>query len=285
MKLGKQYTSRENQSTDIYLKEISKTTPLTVADEIDCAKKIKKGDKKALDILVKANLRFVVSVAKQYQNQGLSLNDLINEGNLGLIKAAKKFDETRGFKFISYAVWWIRQSILQALAEQSRVVRLPLNIVQQKSKISKTISELEQKNERAPNVLEIAEELDMSVYEVQETLKNSGGHVSMDAPSIHGEDTKLIDIMPDKAEKMPDNKLLKDSLRIEIERALDTLSQREKEVVKLYYGLEKENPLTLEEIGDKYKLTRERVRQIKEKAIRRLRQASRSKALKAYLGQ
>ena len=248
MKLGKQYTSRENQSTDIYLKEISKTTPLTVVQEIDCAKRIKKGDKKALDLLVKANLRFVVSVAKQYQNQGLSLNDLINEGNLGLIKAAKKFDETRGFKFISYAVWWIRQSILQALAEQSRVVRLPLNIVQQKSKIAKTISELEQKNERIPNVLEIAEKLDMSVYEVQETLKNSGGHVSMDAPSIHGEDTKLIDIMPDKQMKMPDSALLKDSLRIEIERALDTLSQREKEVVKLYYGLEKENPLTLEEI-------------------------------------
>ena len=216
MKLGKQYTSRENQSTDIYLKEISKTTPLSVADEIDCAKKIKKGDKKALDTLVKANLRFVVSVAKQYQNQGLSLNDLINEGNLGLIKAAKKFDETRGFKFISYAVWWIRQSILQALAEQSRVVRLPLNIVQQKSKISKTISELEQRNERAPNVLEIAEQLDMSIYEVQETLKNSSGHVSMDAPSIHGEDTKLIDIMPDKAEKMPDQGLLKDSLRLKL---------------------------------------------------------------------
>ncbi|MGB3016176.1 MAG: RNA polymerase sigma factor RpoD/SigA, partial [Ignavibacteria bacterium] len=249
MKLGKQYTSRENQSTDIYLKEISKTTPLSVEQEIEYAKRIKKGDKKALDSLVKANLRFVVSVAKQYQNQGLSLNDLINEGNLGLIKAAKKFDETRGFKFISYAVWWIRQSILQALAEQSRVVRLPLNIVQQKSKIAKTISELEQKNERAPNVLEIAEKLDMSIWEVQETLKNSGGHVSVDAPSIHGEDTKLIDIMPDKQEKMPDVNLMKDSLRIEIDRALDTLSQREKEVVKLYYGLEKENPLTLEEIG------------------------------------
>lgn len=234
--------------------------------------------------MVQSNLRFVVSVAKQYQNQGLSLNDLINEGNLGLIKAANKFDETRGFKFISYAVWWIRQSILQALAEQSRVVRLPLNIVQQKSKIAKTISELEQNNERTPNVLEIATELDMSVYEVQETLKNSGGHISMDAPSAHGEDTKLLDIMPDKAEKMPDASLMKDSLRIEIERALDTLSQREKEVVKLYYGLAQENPLTLEEIGDKYKLTRERVRQIKEKAIRRLRQASRSRPLKTYLG-
>lgn len=285
MKLGKQYTSRENQSTDIYLKEISKTTPLSVEEEIECAKRIRKGDKKALDLLVKSNLRFVVSVAKQYQNQGLSLNDLINEGNLGLIKAAKKFDETRGFKFISYAVWWIRQSILQALAEQSRVVRLPLNIVQQKSKISKTISKLEQQNERSPNILEIADVLDMSVHEVQETLKNSGGHVSMDAPNVHGEDTKLIDIMPDKAEKMPDAQLMKDSLRIEIERALDTLSQREKEVVMLYYGLGKENPLTLEEIGDIYKLTRERVRQIKEKAIRRLRQASRSRALKSYLGQ
>ncbi|CAN5618820.1 sigma-70 family RNA polymerase sigma factor [soil metagenome] len=284
MKLTKQYTSRENQSTDIYLKEISRTAPLSVADEVDCAKRIKKNDKRALEKLVKANLRFVVTVAKQYQNQGLSLNDLINEGNVGLIKAAKKFDHTRGFKFISYAVWWIKQSILQALAEQSRVVRLPLNIVQQKSKITKIMSELEQKNERVPNVLEIAEQLDMSVYEVQETLKNSGGHVSMDAPSIHGEDTKLIDIMPDKQEKQPDTKLLADSLKIEIERALDTLSQREKEVVKLYFGLSRENPLTLEEIGDMYSLTRERVRQIKEKAIRRLRQASRSKSLKSYLG-
>src|SRR5512133_1223190 len=275
LKISKQITNRESQSLDKYLQEIGKVDLLTPDEEVELAKRIRRGDQLALEQLTKANLRFVVSVAKQYQNQGLSLGDLINEGNLGLIKAAKRFDETRGYKFISYAVWWIRQSILQALAEQSRVVRLPLNRVQQKSKISKTISELEQSNERAPNVLEIAEKLDMSIYEVQETLKNSGGHVSMDAPSIHGEDTKLIDIMPDKAEKMPDNKLLKDSLRIEIERALDTLSQREKEVVKLYYGLEKENPLTLEEIGDKYKLTRERVRQIKEKAIRRLRQASR----------
>lgn len=284
MKLGKQYTSRENQSTDIYLKEISKTSPLSVEEEIECAKRIKKGDKEALDKLVKANLRFVVSVAKQYQNQGLSLNDLINEGNLGLIKAAKKFDETRGFKFISYAVWWIRQSILQALAEQSRVVRLPLNIVQQKSKIQKVIGELEQKHERSPNAMEIAGELDISIYDVMETLKNSGGHVSIDAPSVHGEDTKLIDIMPDKVETMPDNKLERDSLSIEIKRSLDTLTQREKEVVMLYYGLGKENPLTLEEIGDKYKLTRERVRQIKEKAIRKLRQSSRCKNLKQYLG-
>src|SRR5512140_1397525 len=284
MKLGKQYTSRENQSTDIYLKEISKTTPLTVDEEIDAAKRIKKGDKRALDALVKANLRFVVSVAKQYQNQGLSLNDLINEGNLGLIKAAKKFDETRGFKFISYAVWWIRQSILQALAEQSRVVRLPLNRVGALNKIGKAYSSLEQEFEREPSASELAEELDMSLFEVADTLKISGRHLSMDAPFAQGEDNRLLDVIQDERTPLPDHALIKESLSKEVERALGTLTEREAEVIRLYFGLGREHSLTLEEIGEKFQLTRERVRQIKEKAIRRLRHASRSKHLRAYLG-
>jgi RNA polymerase primary sigma factor len=288
MKIGKQFTNRESQSIDKYLQEIGKVELLDVEEEIDLAKKIKYGDEKekqkALEKLTKANLRFVVSVAKQYQNQGLSLGDLINEGNLGLIKAAKRFDETRGFKFISYAVWWIRQSILQALAEQSRIVRLPLNRVGALNKIGKAYSALEQEFEREPSADELAEQLDMSLYEVSDTLKISGRHLSIDAPFVHGEDSRLVDIMPNQNQPLPDYKLINESLKIEIQRALNTLSLRERDVLKLYYGLEQENPLTLEEIGEKFKLTRERVRQIKEKAIRRLKHASKSKALKAYLG-
>jgi RNA polymerase primary sigma factor len=288
MKIGKQFTNRESQSIDKYLQEIGKVELLDVEEEIDLAKKIKYGDdkekQKALEKLTKANLRFVVSVAKQYQNQGLSLGDLINEGNLGLIKAAKRFDETRGFKFISYAVWWIRQSILQALAEQSRIVRLPLNRVGALNKIGKAYSTLEQAYEREPSADELAEQLDMSLYEVSDTLKISGRHLSIDAPFVHGEDSRLVDIMPNQNQPLPDHSLINESLKIEIQRALNTLSQRERDVLKLYYGLDQENPLTLEEIGEKFKLTRERVRQIKEKAIRRLKHASKSKQLKTYLG-
>ncbi len=288
MKIGKQFTNRESQSIDKYLQEIGKVELLDVEEEIDLAKKIKYGDEKekqkALEKLTKANLRFVVSVAKQYQNQGLSLGDLINEGNLGLIKAAKRFDETRGFKFISYAVWWIRQSILQALAEQSRIVRLPLNRVGALNKIGKAYSQLEQAFEREPSADELAEQLDMSLYEVSDTLKISGRHLSIDAPFVHGEDSRLVDIMPNQNQPLPDHKLINESLKIEIQRALNTLSPRERDVLKLYYGLDQENPLTLEEIGEKFKLTRERVRQIKEKAIRRLKHASKSKQLKTYLG-
>jgi len=288
MKIGKQFTNRESQSIDKYLQEIGKVELLDVEEEIDLAKKIKYGDEKekqkALEKLTKANLRFVVSVAKQYQNQGLSLGDLINEGNLGLIKAAKRFDETRGFKFISYAVWWIRQSILQALAEQSRIVRLPLNRVGALNKIGKAYSTLEQAFEREPSADELAEQLDMSLYEVSDTLKISGRHLSIDAPFVHGEDSRLVDIMPNQNQPLPDHSLINESLKIEIQRALNTLSPRERDVLKLYYGLDQENPLTLEEIGEKFKLTRERVRQIKEKAIRRLRHKSRSRLLKAYLG-
>lgn len=288
MKIGKQFTNRESQSIDKYLQEIGKVELLDVEEEIDLAKKIKYGDErerqKALEKLTKANLRFVVSVAKQYQNQGLSLGDLINEGNLGLIKAAKRFDETRGFKFISYAVWWIRQSILQALAEQSRIVRLPLNRVGALNKIGKAYSTLEQEYEREPSADELAEQLDMSLYEVSDTLKISGRHLSIDAPFVHGEDSRLVDIMPNTNQPLPDHALINESLKIEINRALNTLSPRERDVLKLYYGLDQENPLTLEEIGEKFKLTRERVRQIKEKAIRRLKHASKSKALKSYLG-
>ncbi len=288
MKIGKQFTNRESQSIDKYLQEIGKVELLDVEEEIDLAKKIKYGDEKekqkALEKLTKANLRFVVSVAKQYQNQGLSLGDLINEGNLGLIKAAKRFDETRGFKFISYAVWWIRQSILQALAEQSRIVRLPLNRVGALNKIGKAYSTLEQQFEREPSADELAEQLDMSLYEVSDTLKISGRHLSIDAPFVHGEDSRLVDIMPNQNQPLPDHKLINESLKIEIQRALNTLSPRERDVLKLYYGLDQENPLTLEEIGEKFKLTRERVRQIKEKAIRRLKHASKSTQLKTYLG-
>jgi len=283
-KATKQFTTRESQSLDKYLQEIGKVELLDPEEEIELARRIKKGDQKSLEKLTKANLRFVVSVAKQYQNQGLSLGDLINEGNLGLIKAAKRFDETRGFKFISYAVWWIRQSILQALAEQSRIVRLPLNRVGALNKIGKAFSTLEQEFEREPSASELAEELDMSLFEVADTLKISGRHLSMDAPFIQGEDNRLLDVIQDERTPMPDYSLIKESLSKEVERALSTLTEREAEVIRLYFGLGREHSLTLEEIGEKFQLTRERVRQIKEKAIRRLRHASRSKQLRAYLG-
>ncbi|MDP3149993.1 MAG: sigma-70 family RNA polymerase sigma factor [Ignavibacteria bacterium] len=284
MRITKQYTNRESQSLDKYLQEIGKVSLLNPEQEIELAIRIKKGEQLALEQLTKANLRFVVSVAKQYQNQGLSLGDLINEGNLGLIKAAKRFDETRGFKFISYAVWWIRQSILQALAEQSRIVRLPLNRVGALNKIGKAYSNLEQEYEREPSAAELATELEMDVNEVADTLKISGRHVSMDAPFAQGEDNRLLDVLQNDQHPQPDQTLMTESLKTEIERALSTLTEREAEVIKLYFGLNKEHSLTLEEIGERFNLTRERVRQIKEKAIRRLRHASRSKNLKAYLG-
>jgi RNA polymerase primary sigma factor len=284
LKISKQITNRESQSLDKYLQEIGKVDLLTPDEEVDLAKRIRDGDQLALEKLTKANLRFVVSVAKQYQNQGLSLGDLINEGNLGLIKAAQRFDETRGFKFISYAVWWIRQSILQALAEQSRIVRLPLNRVGSLNKISKTFSELEQKFEREPSPDELAEVLEVSTAEVVDTLKISGRHVSMDAPFVQGEENSLLDVLENSSESSPDSGLMTDSLRREVQRALSTLTQREADVISLYFGLNGEHSMTLEEIGEKFNLTRERVRQIKEKAIRRLRHTSRSKALKPYLG-
>lgn len=284
LKISKQITNRESQSLDKYLQEIGKVDLLTADEEVELAKRIKEGDQIALEKLTKANLRFVVSVAKQYQNQGLSLGDLINEGNLGLIKAAQRFDETRGFKFISYAVWWIRQSILQALAEQSRIVRLPLNRVGSLNKISKTFSELEQKFEREPSAEELADVLEVTTAEVVDTMKISGRHVSMDAPFVQGEENSLLDVLENDSEQTPDSGLMTDSLRREVQRALSTLTQRESDVITLYFGLNGEHALTLEEIGEKFNLTRERVRQIKEKAIRRLRHTSRSKALKPYLG-
>jgi len=284
LKISKQITNRESQSLDKYLQEIGKVDLLTPDEEVELAKRIKEGDQIALEKLTKANLRFVVSVAKQYQNQGLSLGDLINEGNLGLIKAAQRFDETRGFKFISYAVWWIRQSILQALAEQSRIVRLPLNRAGSLNKISKTFSELEQKFEREPSPEELAEVLHVTTAEVVDTMKISGRHVSMDAPFVQGEENSLLDVLENDSEEKPDSGLMTDSLRREVQRALSTLTQRESDVITLYFGLNGEHALTLEEIGEKFSLTRERVRQIKEKAIRRLRHTSRSKALKPYLG-
>jgi len=275
---------KANQTLERYLQEIGEVELLTPDQEIELAKRIKKGDQDALEKLTKANLRFVVSVAKQYQNQGLDLGDLINEGNLGLIKAAKRFDETRGFKFISYAVWWIRQSILQALAEQSRVVRLPLNRVGALNKIGKAYNTLEQSFEREPSPEEIAKELDMTPYEVTDTMKRSGRHLSMDAPFNQGEENRLLDILHNDSQPAPDTTLMEESLKTEVSRALATLSEREAEVVRLYFGLHREHPMTLEEIGERFSLTRERVRQIKEKALRRLRHASRSKNLKAYLG-
>ena len=284
LKISKQITNRESQSLDKYLQEIGKVDLLTADEEVTLAQRIKEGDQIALEKLTKANLRFVVSVAKQYQNQGLSLGDLINEGNLGLIKAAQRFDETRGFKFISYAVWWIRQSILQALAEQSRIVRLPLNRVGSLNKISKTFSELEQKFEREPSPEELAEVLEVTTAEVVDTMKISGRHVSMDAPFVQGEENSLLDVLANGGEETPDSGLMSDSLRKEVQRALSTLTQRESDVITLYFGLNGEHAMTLEEIGEKFNLTRERVRQIKEKAIRRLRHTSRSKALKPYLG-
>jgi len=284
LKITKHFTNRESQSLDKYLQEIGKVDLLSPEQEIELAIRIKKGDRNALELLTKANLRFVVSVAKQYQNQGLSLGDLINEGNLGLIKAAKRFDETRGFKFISYAVWWIRQSILQALAEQARIVRLPLNRVGALNKIGKAYSNLEQEFEREPSATELATELDMDVSEISDALKISGRHISMDAPFSQGEENRLLDIMENDEQPTPDFSLMNESLKAEIDRALSTLSEREAEVIKLYFGLNKEHSLTLEEIGERFNLTRERVRQIKEKAIRRLRRASKSESLRAYLG-
>ena len=284
LKITKSITNRESQSLDKYLQEIGKVDLLTPDEEVTLAQRIKEGDQLALEKLTKANLRFVVSVAKQYQNQGLSLGDLINEGNLGLIKAAQRFDETRGFKFISYAVWWIRQSILQALAEQSRIVRLPLNRVGSLNKISKTFSELEQKFEREPSPDELADVLEVTTAEVVDTMKISGRHVSMDAPFVQGEENSLLDVLENDGEETPDQELMNDSLRREVQRALSTLTQREADVISLYFGLNGEHSMTLEEIGEKFNLTRERVRQIKEKAIRRLRHTSRSKALKPYLG-
>ncbi|MDC3195055.1 sigma-70 family RNA polymerase sigma factor [Flavobacteriaceae bacterium] len=284
LKITKQVTNRETASLDKYLQEIGKVDLITADEEVELAQRIKVGDQTALEKLTKANLRFVVSVAKQYQNQGLTLPDLINEGNLGLIKAAKRFDETRGFKFISYAVWWIRQSILQALAEQSRIVRLPLNKIGSINKINKMYAFLEQENERPPSAEEIAKKLDMTVNDVKESMKNSGRHVSMDAPLIEGEDSNLYDVLNSGESPNPDRKLLHESLRIEINRALETLTPREADVVKLYFGLGEHQPMTLEEIGETFDLTRERVRQIKEKAIRRLKHTSRSKILMTYLG-
>ena len=284
LKISKQITNRESQSLDKYLQEIGKVDLLTADQEVELAKRIKAGDQIALEKMTKANLRFVVSVAKQYHNQGLTLGDLINEGNLGLIKAAQRFDETRGFKFISYAVWWIRQSILQALAEQSRIVRLPLNRVGSLNKISRTFSELEQKFEREPSPEELADVLEVTTAEVVDTMKISGRHVSMDAPFVQGEENSLLDVLENDSEETPDSGLINDSLRREVQRALSTLTQREADVIALYFGLNGEHVMTLEEIGEKFGLTRERVRQIKEKAIRRLRHTSRSKALKPYLG-
>ena len=284
LKISKQVTNRETASLDKYLQEIGKVDLITADEEVELAQRIKAGDQVALEKLTKANLRFVVSVAKQYQNQGLTLPDLINEGNLGLIKAAQRFDETRGFKFISYAVWWIRQSILQALAEQSRIVRLPLNKIGSINKINRTFAFLEQSHERPPSAEEIAKELDMTVNDVEGCLENLGRHISMDAPLVEGEDSNLYDVIRSGESPTPEVKLLHESLHIEIERSLETLTPREADVVRLYFGLGNHPPMTLEEISETFDLTRERVRQIKEKAIRRLKHTSRSKILKTYLG-
>jgi len=284
LKISKQVTNRETASLDKYLTEIGKVDLLTAEEEVKLAQKIKQGDQIALKRLVNANLRFVVSVSKQYQNQGLSLPDLINEGNLGLIKAAQRFDETRGFKFISYAVWWIRQSILQALAEQSRIVRLPLNKIGSINKINKTSAILEQDLGRTPTHSEIADKLDISIKEVKETLRNASRQVSMDAPLKQEETSNMYDVLREDDSPTPETGLLYDSLRKEIKRAISTLTEREIEVISLYFGLDGMPPMTLEEIGEKFELTRERVRQIKEKAIRRLKHTSRSKILKTYLG-
>lgn len=284
LKITKQVTNREVASLDKYLLEIGKVDLITAEEEVELAKRIKEGDQAALDKLTRANLRFVVSVAKQYQNQGLTLPDLINEGNLGLIKAAKRFDETRGFKFISYAVWWIRQSILQAIADQARMVRLPLNKISAITKVNRVYNQLEQELMRAPTPKEIAAELNVSEEEVKEYLKANGKHLSMDAPLVDGEDNTLYDVLDGDESQIPDEDLMLESLRTEIERALETLKPRDADVVRLYFGLNAQEPLTLEEIGQIFDLSRERVRQIKEKAVRRLRQASKNKLLKSYLG-
>ena len=284
LKITKQVTNREDKSLDKYLNDISKIPLITAEEEVELAQRIKGGDQVALDKLTTSNLRFVVSVAKQYQNQGLKLPDLINEGNAGLVKAAKRFDETRGFKFISYAVWWIRQGILQALAEQSRIVRLPLNKIGTINKINKAYAYLEQVSQRRPNADEIAKELDLSVREVKQSMKNSGRHLSMDAPLRDGEDFSLYDVVSGDNSPQPDKQLMINSLNIEIERALDTLSDKESDVIRLNYGLGDQQPMSLEEIGNIYDLTRERVRQIREKGIRRLRKQSTNKILRTYLG-
>ncbi|MBD5184615.1 MAG: sigma-70 family RNA polymerase sigma factor [Bacteroidales bacterium] len=283
LKITKSITNRESASLDKYLQEIGREELISVSEEVELAQRIKKGDHAALEKLTKANLRFVVSVAKQYQNQGLSLPDLINEGNLGLIRAAQKFDETRGFKFISYAVWWIRQSILQALAEQSRIVRLPLNQVGSLNKITKELSKFEQENERRPSSEELAERLDMPEDKVTETLKVSGRHISVDAPFVDGEDNSLLDVIPNDDSPMADSNLNQESLSKEVDRALKQLYDREREILKMFFGIGCQE-MTLEEIGQKFDLTRERVRQIKEKAIRRLK-GQKSKLLKSYLGE
>ena len=283
LKITKSITNRESASLDKYLQEIGKEDLITVEEEVKLAQRIRKGDQRALEKLTRANLRFVVSVAKQYQNQGLSLPDLINEGNLGLIKAAEKFDETRGFKFISYAVWWIRQSILQALAEQSRIVRLPLNQVGSLNKINKAFSRFEQEHERRPSPEELAETLDLPAEKVADTLRVSGRHISVDAPFVEGEDNSLLDVLVNDDSPVADKTLINESLSTEVERALATLTERERDIIRLFFGINCQE-MTLEEIGEKFGLTRERVRQIKEKAIRRLRHSSRSKLLKTYLG-
>ena len=283
LKITKSITNRESASLDKYLQEIGREELISVEEEVELAQRIKKGDQEALEKLTRANLRFVVSVAKQYQNQGLSLPDLINEGNLGLIKAAEKFDETRGFKFISYAVWWIRQSILQALAEQSRIVRLPLNQVGSLNKINKALSKFEQENERMPSPEEQAEMLDVPREKISDTLRVSGRHVSVDAPFVEGEDNSLLDVLPNNDSPNADSGLVNESLNKEIERALSTLTERERDIVKNFFGIGCQE-MTLEEIGEKFNLTRERVRQIKEKAIRKLRGSARSKLLQSYLG-
>ena len=283
LKITKSITNRESASLDKYLQEIGREELISVSEEVELAQRIKKGDAKALDKLTRANLRFVVSVAKQYQNQGLSLPDLINEGNLGLIRAAQKFDETRGFKFISYAVWWIRQSILQALAEQSRIVRLPLNQVGSLNKITKELAKFEQENERRPSPEELAERLDIPVDKISDTLKVSGRHVSVDAPFVEGEDNSLLDVLPNEDSPMADSSLNQESLSKEVDRALKQLYDRERDILKMFFGIGCQE-MTLEEIGAKFDLTRERVRQIKEKAIRRLK-GQKSKLLKSYLGE
>lgn len=283
MKITKSITNRDGESLDKYLQEISKEELLTVEEEVELAARVKKGDQKALETLTRANLRFVVSVAKQYQNQGLSLPDLINEGNLGLIKAAERFDETRGFKFISYAVWWIRQSILQAIAEQSRIVRLPLNQVSSVNKISQVLSRFEQENERRPSVDEISEQVDLPLEKIDEALSINGKHVSVDAPFADGEDNSLLDVLVNDNSPSADKQLVLESLRQEIQKALSCLNERERMIIEAYYGIEQPE-MTLEEIGIRYGLTRERVRQIKEKAIRRLRNNTQNKMLKSYLG-
>lgn len=285
LKITKQITNRETASLDMYLQDIGRVELINAQEEVNLAQKIRQGDQRALDKLVKANLRFVVSVSKQYQNQGLSLPDLINEGNIGLIKAAQRFDETRGFKFISYAVWWIRQSILQALAEQSRIVRLPLNKIGAINKINKTMSKLEQDLEREPSYDELSEALEMMPLEIVDILRNHSRHTSMDAPlSTSEEGGNMYDLMRNEASQNPDKSLMGESLQLEIFRALRTLTEREADVVKLFFGLEGKHPHTLEEIGEKFGLTRERVRQIKEKAVRRLKHGSRSRLLRVYLG-